>query len=121
MCVLDILDTAGQEEFSAMRDSYFRLGEGFLIVYSVRCRLFSIHTHRERNHPFSSFVIQVSDKTSFASVESFHSKILRVKNVGKFPIVVVANKIDVPPEERVVSTTEGKELSDILGVPYLEV
>lgn len=28
-------DTAGQDEFSAMRDLYLRKGEGFLIVYSV--------------------------------------------------------------------------------------
>uniref|UniRef100_A0A3Q3X2G6 Uncharacterized protein n=1 Tax=Mola mola TaxID=94237 RepID=A0A3Q3X2G6_MOLML len=29
-CLLDILDTAGQEEYSAMRDQYMRTGEGFL-------------------------------------------------------------------------------------------
>ena len=32
---LDILDTAGQEEFSAMREQYMRTGEGFLLVFSV--------------------------------------------------------------------------------------
>ncbi len=35
-CQLDILDTAGQEEY--MRDNYYRLGEGFLIVYSITMR-----------------------------------------------------------------------------------
>ena len=30
-CYLDILDTAGQEEYSAMKDQYMRTGEGFLI------------------------------------------------------------------------------------------
>ena len=34
-CLLNILDTAGQEEFSAMRDQYMRTGEGFLIVFAV--------------------------------------------------------------------------------------
>ena len=34
-CLLDILDTAGQEEYSAMRDQYMRTGEGFLIVFAV--------------------------------------------------------------------------------------
>ena len=29
-CLLDILDTAGQEEYSAMRDQYMRTGEGKL-------------------------------------------------------------------------------------------
>ncbi|KAF9808004.1 hypothetical protein SFRURICE_017176 [Spodoptera frugiperda] len=27
-CLLDILDTAGQEKYSAMRDQYMRMGEG---------------------------------------------------------------------------------------------
>jgi Ras-related protein M-Ras len=35
VCVLDVLDTAGQEEFSALREQYMRKGDGFLIVYSV--------------------------------------------------------------------------------------
>ena len=30
-----VLDTAGQEEFSAMREQYMRSGEGFLLVFSV--------------------------------------------------------------------------------------
>ena len=30
-CLLDILDTAGQEEYSAMRDQYVRCGDGFFI------------------------------------------------------------------------------------------
>ncbi|XP_061555598.1 GTPase KRas isoform X2 [Phycodurus eques] len=34
-CLLDILDTAGQEEYSAMRDQYMRTGEGFLCVYAI--------------------------------------------------------------------------------------
>ena len=34
-CVLDVLDTAGQEEYSAMRPQYMRTGQGFLCVFSV--------------------------------------------------------------------------------------
>ena len=37
-CLLDILDTAGQEEYAAMRDGYMRSGQGFLIVYSITSR-----------------------------------------------------------------------------------
>ena len=33
--MLDILDTAGQEEYSAMRDQYMRTGEGFLCVFAI--------------------------------------------------------------------------------------
>ena len=35
VCLYSVLDTAGQEEFSAMREQYMRSGEGFLLVFSV--------------------------------------------------------------------------------------
>ena len=35
---VSVLDTAGQEEFSAMREQYMRSGEGFLLVFSVTDR-----------------------------------------------------------------------------------
>ncbi|GAB1298314.1 GTPase NRas [Apodemus speciosus] len=34
-CVMDILDTSGQEDFSAMRDQCMRAGEGFLCVFAM--------------------------------------------------------------------------------------
>jgi Ras-related protein M-Ras len=51
-----VLDTAGQEEFSAMREQYMRKGDGFLLVYSV------------------------TDRQSYENVPSFHTQILRVKD-----------------------------------------
>ncbi|RCN29345.1 Ras family protein [Ancylostoma caninum] len=33
--IMDVLDTAGQEEFSAMREQYMRNGRGFPLVFSV--------------------------------------------------------------------------------------
>ena len=32
---LDILDTAGQEEFSSMQGTWMKKGDGFLLVYSI--------------------------------------------------------------------------------------
>lgn len=37
-CFSSVLDTAGQEEFGAMREQYMRTGEGFLLVFSVTDR-----------------------------------------------------------------------------------
>ncbi len=37
-CLLDILDTAGQEEFSSMQDQWMREGQAFLVVYSITSR-----------------------------------------------------------------------------------
>ncbi|XP_058256560.1 ras-related protein R-Ras2 isoform X2 [Hemibagrus wyckioides] len=51
---LDILDTAGQEEFGAMREQYMRTGEGFLLVFSV------------------------TDRGSFEEIYKFQRQILRV-------------------------------------------
>ncbi|KAF9395339.1 hypothetical protein BGX21_009968, partial [Mortierella sp. AD011] len=34
-CQIDILDTAGQEEYAAIRDNYYRSGEGFICVFSL--------------------------------------------------------------------------------------
>jgi len=33
-----VLDTAGQEEFGAMREQYMRSGEGFLLVFALNDR-----------------------------------------------------------------------------------
>lgn len=36
--VESVLDTAGQEEFGAMREQYMRSGEGFLLVFALNDR-----------------------------------------------------------------------------------
>lgn len=92
---LDILDTAGQEEFSAMREQYMRTGEGFLLVFSV------------------------TDKSSFDEIPRFHTQILRVKDKDEFPMILVGNKSDLEAE-RNVSTAEAQELGRKLKIPYLE-
>ncbi|KAI8518976.1 PREDICTED: ras-related protein R-Ras2-like [Branchiostoma belcheri] len=92
---LDILDTAGQEEFSAMREQYMRTGEGFVLVFSV------------------------TDRGSFDEVYKFHRQILRVKDRDEFPMLLVGNKADLD-QQRVVTQEEGQELARQLRVGYLE-
>lgn len=94
-CLLDILDTAGQEEYSAMRDQYMRTGQGFLLVYAITSR------------------------SSFDEITSFREQILRVKDEDKVPMVVVGNKSDLE-EERQVTTAEGQDLSKSFGCPFFE-
>ncbi|VDN18617.1 unnamed protein product [Gongylonema pulchrum] len=64
-CLLDILDTAGQEEYSAMRDQYMRTGEGFLLVFAI------------------------NEAKSFENVTQYRDQIRRV------PMVLVGNKCDL--------------------------
>lgn len=92
---LDILDTAGQEEFSAMREQYMRSGEGFLLVFAV------------------------TDRASFDEIYKFHRQILRVKDRDEFPMLIVGNKADLE-HQRVVTTAEAQNLSRQLKVPYIE-
>ncbi|KAK5584340.1 hypothetical protein RB653_005949 [Dictyostelium firmibasis] len=94
--MLDILDTAGQEEYSAMRDQYIRSGRGFLIVYSIISR------------------------PSFEAVTTFREQILRVKDLSTYPIVIIGNKADLPDKDRKVPPMEGKELAKSFGAPFLE-
>eukprot|EP01101_Sappina_pedata_P008220 TRINITY_DN450_c0_g2_i1.p1 TRINITY_DN450_c0_g2~~TRINITY_DN450_c0_g2_i1.p1 ORF type:complete len:188 (+),score=109.08 TRINITY_DN450_c0_g2_i1:106-669(+) len=94
-CLLDILDTAGQEEYSAMRDQYMRTGQGFLCVFAITSR------------------------TSFDEVSAFRDQILRVKDADKVPIVVCGNKCDLEAE-RQVSKSEGSELAKSFDCPFLE-
>ena len=92
---LDILDTAGQEEYSAMREQYMRTGMAFLLVYAVTSR------------------------SSFEETQMFYQQILRTKNVDSFPVVLVGNKCDLG-YERQVSYEEVQRLAQRLGAPFLE-
>jgi len=93
---LDILDTAGQEEFSAMREQYMRTGEGFLLVFSL------------------------TDRGSFEEVGQFHTQILRVKDCDEFPMLLVGNKCDLPDNEKAVTPTDAQEFARKLKIPYIE-
>ena len=94
-CLLDILDTAGQEEYSAMRDQYMRSGQGFLCVYSI------------------------TNRGSFEEISAFRDQILRVKDADRVPMVVVGNKSDLA-SERQVSEDDGRELAASFGCPWME-
>lgn len=93
--ILDILDTAGQEEYSAMREQYMRTGEGFLLVYSVTSR------------------------TSFDELMTYYQQIQRVKDADYIPVVVVGNKSDLE-DERQVSYEDGAYLAKQMNAPFLE-
>ncbi|KAJ3430518.1 ras-like protein rasd [Anaeramoeba flamelloides] len=94
-CLLDILDTAGQEEYSAMRDSYMREGEGFLVVYAINSR------------------------NSFDEVSSFREQITQAKDSDEVPMMIVGNKNDLE-NERQVSQGEGTDLAKSFNSPFIE-
>lgn len=93
--LLDILDTAGQVEFTAMRDQYMRCGEGFIICYSV------------------------TDRHSFQEASEYRKLIARVRLTEDIPLVLIANKLDLEIQRK-VTTEEGKQLATQLGCPFYE-
>jgi len=94
--MVDVLDTAGQEGYRAMRETYLRNGEGFLLVYSV--------TSRE----------------SFKEISDYHTEILRVKDrQDYFPVILVGNKCDLE-YERQVGMSEGRSAARQFQCRYIE-
>jgi len=96
-CMLDIMDTAGQEEYSALRDQYMRTGHGFVLCYSIISR------------------------SSFDTTHRLRTSILRIKEEEgpDIPIVLVATKADLE-SERAVSIKEGESLAAKFKAPFLE-
>ncbi|KAB1276067.1 Ras-related protein Ral-A [Camelus dromedarius] len=92
---IDILDTAGQEDYAAIRDNYFRSGEGFLCVFSI------------------------TEMESFAATADFREQILRVKEDENVPFLLVGNKSDLE-DKRQVSVEEAKTRADQWNVNYVE-
>ena len=95
---LEILDTAGQEEFTALRDQWIRDSEGFVLVYSI------------------------TDRQGFEQIEAIKESIDRVKEgeVGElFPISVAGNKADLE-DARVVRREEGERLAGRVGGAFFE-
>ncbi|KAI5158783.1 Gtpase Kras [Manis pentadactyla] len=93
-CLLDILDTAGQEEYSAMRDQYMRTGEGFLCVFAI------------------------NNTKSFEDIHHYREQIKRVKDSEDVPMVLVGNKCDLP--SRTVDTKQAQDLARSYGIPFIE-
>ena len=94
-CLLDILDTAGQEEYSAMRDQYMRRGDCFLIVFSITSR------------------------SSFEEVDALIECCHRVRDNEESPMLLVGNKCDLEGY-RQVDSLEAERFASVRGLSYLE-
>eukprot|EP00733_Pompholyxophrys_punicea_P002021 Pompholyxophrys_punicea_v1_NODE_1298_length_804_cov_3.252336.p1 type:complete len:193 gc:universal NODE_1298_length_804_cov_3.252336:681-103(-) len=96
-CILDVVDTAGQQEYASLRDQHLRTGQGFLLVYAI------------------------NDEASLSEAKELYEAIIMVKDSGeKVPFVVVGNKCDLKESERKVKTSEGKAFADSLKSPFFE-
>lgn len=94
-CMLEILDTAGTEQFTAMRDLYMKNGQGFLLVYSITAQ------------------------STFNDLQDLREQILRVKDMDEVPLILVGNKCDLE-DERAVGKDQGQGLARQWNCTFLE-
>jgi len=92
---LEIIDTAGQEEYKVMRAQYIRSAQGFLLVYSVTSR------------------------TSLEILQEIWQQIIDNKRKENSSVVLVGNKCDMN-DEREVSKEEGEALARKIGCFFFE-
>lgn len=95
--VLEILDTAGREQFASMRDLYIKNGQGFIVMFSV------------------------INGATLEDINDMMGQICRVKgqSPAELPIILVGNKMDLE-YERIVSKAEGETLAQTWKCLYLE-
>jgi small GTP-binding protein len=89
---LDILDTAGQDEFAALFSQWVKNRHGFMLVYSV------------------------DNRKTFENVLEVHELLQQYLVDEHCPILLVANKVDLPKDTHKVTPEEGEDLARKLEV-----
>eukprot|EP01095_Lingulamoeba_sp_RSL-Kostka_P007348 TRINITY_DN2335_c0_g2_i1.p1 TRINITY_DN2335_c0_g2~~TRINITY_DN2335_c0_g2_i1.p1 ORF type:complete len:168 (+),score=39.02 TRINITY_DN2335_c0_g2_i1:115-618(+) len=94
-CVLNILDSAGNEDsgYSRVRNYHLKSGIGYLVVFSITSR------------------------KSFEEVTRFRDRFFQHNQFCNVPMVIVGNKCDFE-EEREVETSEGINLATKYHCPF---
>ncbi|KAL5373458.1 Ras- protein rsr1 [Paraphaeosphaeria sporulosa] len=94
--ILEILDTAGTEQFTAMRELYMKTGQGFLLVFSI------------------------TSMSSLYELQELREQIRRIKEDDNVPMVLVGNKSDLEDDRAVPRARAFKLSQEWGGVPYYE-
>ena len=93
---IEILDTAGENDYQNMLDMWITFGEGFLLVFSI------------------------DNKESFEYTKKRYESIKKMKHKDQ-PVILVGNLKDCSDKERKVSYNEANQLANSFGVDYFEV
>ena len=91
---LQIWDTAGQERFKNITSSYYRGGNGILVVYDI------------------------TDRDSFTNLNSWLIEIEKSANKNVYKILI-GNKCDLE-DKRAVTFQEGKDFAESNGMHFME-
>lgn len=94
--LLDILDTAGQEDYTALRSTWMRERDGFILVFSV------------------------TERSTYDDLQSFYDQLSVMHEDRIPPILIAGNKSDLE-SQRQVSYEEGRKLAESYkAVGYIE-
>lgn len=93
---VEMIDTAGQDEYTILNSKHFIGIHGYMIVYSV------------------------GSKQSFEMVRIIRDKILNHMGADTVPLIVVGNKADLRPEQRQVKAEDGRKLAEELQCGWTE-
>lgn len=95
-CIVEILDTAGTEQFASMRQLYINSGDAFALVYSI------------------------DNLESFDEIKEIYQQLVEMKKAEELLVVLVGNKCDLK-SRRVVSTQDGIQTAhQMKKCPFLE-
>ena len=95
-CELEVLDTAGQDDYQTMLDTWIEFGDCFLLVYSI------------------------DDYDSFKQTKHKFERIQQLKKNEIYSVVLVGNKCDLPDTSRKVSKSEVENYGQNIGVSVIE-
>ena len=91
---LELIDTAGEDDYQNMLDMWITNGDAFFLVFAI------------------------NDEESFKFLEKKREKIIKMKGKN-VPIVLIGNKKDLS-EERKIEFSDAKALAKSWGVDYIE-
>ena len=94
--MLEIMDTAGSEILTAMRDLYMKMGQGFLIVFSI------------------------VQESTFKDIPDIIDQIFRIKDSDQVPLVLVGNKVDLEEDRQVATDAGQKRAKKYKNCEYIE-
>ena len=95
-CQLEILDTAGQDDYQSMLETWINFGSCFLLVYSI------------------------DSPESFVEAKKKYEKVALIKGKDIFTCILVGNKCDLSDDLRKVSKSEAEEFAQSRNIPFLE-
>lgn len=106
--MLEILDTAGQEEYGSLMDQWIARQDAYIIVYSITSR-----TSFDKVNKFIQKIYQLHHAVNPLDANPSPEALAEDSGKPTIPIAIVANKMD-REGDREVSREEGERLAQAL-------